>query len=1054
MSTGGGERPAVGDGGGDERPAKESAGGPGKVPTTPTDASSEVGVDVDLISKISLLMNTKDEIDGLFELCVAVGPKFASRIRHDLQQQHLPENEKYLVESLETLHRSLPTDNMTLRVMSDYKYRPQLDKCRDNIRTWMKLNPEWRSRCTESNLEKYKGFKSKQAEPEIEANLVFNNPAVVVELGLVEILRHHIEAFDINLTKIIWKGFVRDDRMGGSLDGYLADLAYNRSDVTMLNYLLSAPSFDWKENTRLDNFLYYAVINDCVTIDCFKALIVHPKVNLNAPEALLGGEASPLYSAVQFASRCGSVQRLSQCAERVLALLEAGADPNHVSLPGDPDSDFPECYTEPRTPLDIARNQLRDSYVYAPEIWQNIVQSAENQTDFLITAAVREANEESEGLREEIENLTQALENAKADRDKALEEIDDLKAAFDEAEKLAEELAGPKEEALRKELMDTHAREVEELKEELEGLTQANDRLKKMVDDLKESQSAALAKAAAAATAAASAMEEGQDKSGAREAELQAELDKAMSDLKLRENEAGMLRSDMERQIEKTTKELKKAEEELGVAKLQLSDTRKKLAQVEASRKVMKTPSPTAAKKKAQSSKFRPAPIPFGAADPLAKFSVESDDEDEDYDDDNVSGSVFYRSHARSRKRTPHSLRSRARSSSPTTVVRLESNIDRKSTKITALSKKVGVLGDQKKMSEVKIKNLEAEVKSLQSQPLGVDGDLPVHGAQKTILLAQAHHLRDEDEEVEGKENSVEEIIESRDPKRMVEELRSISKTTAALKEYNADLLQKILGLQGNIQVCCRVRPMMVSERQSGLKSSIEALSETEVGCFDARTKSWKSFAFDKVWGPESSQRGVFQDVEPLALSVVDGFNSCIFAYGQTGSGKTYTMDGMKEGNQHGVSHRTIKKIFNLLHLRSQQAAADGENRDPAEGGDETGSPFVFNIEVGMLEIYNDEVYDLLAPPIAASERKTHLDVRRGKDGLIEVPGLVKVKVSCLDDVMAVLTRGNDNRATASTNMNEHSSRSHMILNVRVTCGIKDQPMQTGNLYLIDLAGR
>lgn len=424
-----------------EHPAKESAGGPGKVPTTPTDSRSEGGVDVDLISKISLLMNTKDEIDGLFELCVAVGPKFASRIRHDLQQQHLPQNEKYLVKSLDTLHRSLPTDNMTLRVMSDYKYRPQLDKCRDNIRTWMNVNKEWRSRCTESNLEKYKGFKSKQAEPEIEANLVFNNPAVAVELGLVEILRHLVEGFNINLTKIIWKGFVREDRSGGSLDGYLADLAYHRSDVTLLNYLLSAPSFDWQENTRLDNFLYYAVINDCVTIDCFKALISHPKVNLNAPEALLGGEASPLYSAVQFASRCGSVQHLSQCAERVLALLEAGADPHHVSLPDDPDDSddpyFPDCYTEPRTPLDIARNQVRSSYVHAPEIWEKIVQSAQNQTDYLIKAAVREAHEESEGLHEEIENLKQALENAKADRDKALKEIDDFRAALDEAEKLA-----------------------------------------------------------------------------------------------------------------------------------------------------------------------------------------------------------------------------------------------------------------------------------------------------------------------------------------------------------------------------------------------------------------------------------------------------------------------------------------------------------------------------------------------------------------------------------------------------------------------------------------
>ena len=576
-----------------------------------------------------------------------------------------------------------------------------------------------------------------------------------------------------------------------------------------------------------------------------------------------------------------------------------------------------------------------------------------------------------------------------------------------------------------------------------------------MVDELKESQSAALAKAAAAATAAASAMEEGQGKSDeARAAELQAELDKAMSDLKLRENEAGMLRADMERQIEKTTKELKKAEEELGVAKSQLSDTREKLAQLEASRKVMNSPSPTAAKKKAQAPKFRPAPIPFGTSDPLAKFSAESDDEKEDSGDDNVFGSVFYRSHARSRKRTPHSSRTRARSSSPTTVVRLESDICRKRTKIAELSKKVTVLGDQKKMGEVKVKSLEAEVKSLQSQPQGMGGNSPIiQGGQKTIVLAQAHHLRDEDEEVEGEESNVEEIIESRDPKRMADELRSISKTTAALKEHNADLLQKILGLQGNIQVCCRVRPMKVSERQTGLKSSVEALSETEVGCFDSRTKSWKSYAFDKVWGPESSQRGVFQDVEPLALSVVDGFNSCIFAYGQTGSGKTYTMDGIKEGNQHGVSHRTIKKIFNLLHLRSQQAAADGENRDPAEDGNAADSPFVFNIEVGMLEIYNDEVYDLLAPPVAASERKAHLDVRRGKDGLIEVPGLVKENVSCLEDVMDVLTRGNENRATASTNMNEHSSRSHMILNVKVTCGIKDQPMQTGNLYLIDLAG-
>ena len=111
------------------------------------------------------------------------------------------------------------------------------------------------------------------------------------------------------------------------------------------------------------------------------------------------------------------------------------------------------------------------------------------------------------------------------------------------------------------------------------------------------------------------------------------------------------------------------------------------------------------------------------------------------------------------------------------------------------MSKKLNALGDQKKMSEVKIKNLEDELKSLQAQQLnGIAGDSPiVPGGQKTIILAQAHHLKDEDEDVEGDEINVEDIIDSRDPKRMADELRSISKRSAVLKEHNANLLKRFL---------------------------------------------------------------------------------------------------------------------------------------------------------------------------------------------------------------------------------------------------------------------
>jgi kinesin family protein C2/C3 len=130
--------------------------------------------------------------------------------------------------------------------------------------------------------------------------------------------------------------------------------------------------------------------------------------------------------------------------------------------------------------------------------------------------------------------------------------------------------------------------------------------------------------------------------------------------------------------------------------------------------------------------------------------------------------------------------------------------------------------------------------------------------------------------------SKVDEVIESGDPGLMKEELRTLDKKCNAQRDYNNQLLSKMLSLQGNIQVFCRIRPKAVDEVQRGYKTVIENLSETELGCFDHRTNQWKSFAFDKVWGPDQTQQSIFQDIEPLALSVVDGFNACIFAYGQT----------------------------------------------------------------------------------------------------------------------------------------------------------------------------
>jgi Kinesin motor domain len=173
-------------------------------------------------------------------------------------------------------------------------------------------------------------------------------------------------------------------------------------------------------------------------------------------------------------------------------------------------------------------------------------------------------------------------------------------------------------------------------------------------------------------------------------------------------------------------------------------------------------------------------------------------------------------------------------------------------------------------------------------------------------------------------------------------------------------------------------------------------------------------------------------------------------------------MEGVREGSQYGISYRTIQKIFHLLKLRAQQ-----QRTAEILVGVDSDSPervsFQYSLQVGMLEIYNDEIYDLLTASGSSMREKKEesiraggkasLEIRRSPEGRIEVPNLTKESVTGIDEVMKILERGNSNRATASTDMNEHSSRSHMVLIVEVTSGMGEANQNTGTLFLVDLAG-
>lgn len=64
------------------------------------------------------------------------------------------------------------------------------------------------------------------------------------------------------------------------------------------------------------------------------------------------------------------------------------------------------------------------------------------------------------------------------------------------------------------------------------------------------------------------------------------------------------------------------------------------------------------------------------------------------------------------------------------------------------------------------------------------------------------------------------------------------------------------------------------------------------------------------------------------------------------------------------------------------------------------------------------------------NQRRALLEVREDARGNTYVPNLLCVKVKSYRSVYALVAKGNRNRAVRHTEMNQHSSRSHAILQV------------------------
>jgi hypothetical protein len=155
------------------------------------------------------------------------------------------------------------------------------------------------------------------------------------------------------------------------------------------------------------------------------------------------------------------------------------------------------------------------------------------------------------------------------------------------------------------------------------------------------------------------------------------------------------------------------------------------------------------------------------------------------------------------------------------------------------------------------------------------------------------------------------------------------------------------------------------------------------------------------------------------------------FLFSQTGTGKTHTMEGKDSPpDLKGMLPRAFDQIFD--HIASSSNAE-------------------FLVRASFLEIYNDNVLDLLA------EGKEGLDLKEDPDKGVYVKDLKLCVVKSVAEINALAILGRKSRKTGSTLMNRDSSRSHCLFCIMVETSEMgpdgENHIRAGKLNMVDLAG-
>ncbi|KAL8300301.1 hypothetical protein RB597_010082 [Gaeumannomyces tritici] len=261
-----------------------------------------------------------------------------------------------------------------------------------------------------------------------------------------------------------------------------------------------------------------------------------------------------------------------------------------------------------------------------------------------------------------------------------------------------------------------------------------------------------------------------------------------------------------------------------------------------------------------------------------------------------------------------------------------------------------------------------------------------------------------------------------------------------------------------SVRVAVRIRPPLKPSDpgydlipQRFQRSMVQVTSDTSL-TIDA-PQGRKLFVFDRVFDSEVDQEGVFDYVSDCVNAFTQGYNVSLLAYGQSGAGKSYTMGTSGPLEQDdlemmGVIPRAAFALFEKLD--GQVAKPGGANRSsmshlktPARYSAQSTprSEKNWSLKATYVEIYNEQLRDLLLPDTVPAHERTAVTIREDVKGNILLTGLHQVEINSVEDLMAALNLGSALRQTDATAINARSSRSHAVFSLNLV--LKNKKMSS-----------